>query len=151
MSTYDTDGNRRLILTAVTWNELKRIQNEGNKVVWTEDMTVWNVSERWEFPVDRGSKKLEDCDGITLYKMDLLLKANFPADPLLFAICKDETGGGHAVLCVTTDRGDFILDNRHDEIKSYDELKASGYKFLYRSQVGGKMTDLWDVIKDHRA
>lgn len=148
--THDLTADRRLRLTQAAWSSLRRINDQGNKIVWTPDQTVWGVIERWEFPKDLGHKKVEDCDGITLWKMDQLMKAGFPPDPLLFTICFTETDEGHAVLCVTTDRGDFILDNRYDDVKSYDELREIGYRFVYRSQIGGKLTDLWDRIRDNR-
>lgn len=151
MPVHDLTSDGRLKLTQAAWAALRNINNQGNKIVWTSDMTVWGVIERWEFPKDLGSRLVEDCDGITLWKMDQLLKAGFPASPLLFTICFTETDEGHAVLCVTTDRGDYILDNRYPDVKSYDELNKIGYRFLYRSQIGGKLTGLWDKIKEHRS
>lgn len=147
---YDLTADRRLHLTAAAWNTIRTINHKGNEIVWTEDKTVWGEIERWEFPKDLGDKKVEDCDGITLWKMNQLLKSGFPADPLLFTICYTETGEGHAVLCISTDRGDFVLDNRYQDVLAYEELKEIGYKFLYRSQIGGKLTDLWDKIKETR-
>lgn len=147
---HELTGDRRLKLTAAAWAAIRNVNDQGNKIVWTSDKQVWGEIERWEFPKDLGNKKVEDCDGITLWKLDQLLKQGFPADPLLFTICYTETGEGHAVLCITTDRGDFLLDNRYQDVMSYDQLKEIGYHFLYRSQIGGKLTDLWDKIEESR-
>jgi predicted transglutaminase-like cysteine proteinase len=106
------------------------------------------VKERWAFPKEMGDSKFEDCDGITLWKMHELMKRGFPADPLLFTVCHTENGSGHAILCVSTDRGDFILDNRYNGVKSYDEIRRAGYKILFRSSVGGSLTHLWDRINE---
>lgn len=35
----------------------------------------------------------------------------YPLGALLMTVGKDANGGGHAVLTVVTDRGDFVLDN----------------------------------------
>jgi predicted transglutaminase-like cysteine proteinase len=147
---HQLDARRRLVLTKEAWSLIRSINRQGNEIVWTSDKENWGVEERWELPKQVGGKKFEDCDGITLYKMHQLLKAGVPAAPLLFTICLTEFGEGHAVLCITTDRGDFILDNRFPDVKSYDEIRAAGYKVLYRSSVGGKLTDIWEKIKELR-
>jgi predicted transglutaminase-like cysteine proteinase len=77
-------------------------------------------------------------------------KKGIPGAPLLFTICRDEEGNGHAVLCVATDRGDFILDSRFEDVQSYDQIKREGYQILYRSTVGGKLNDVWERIKELR-
>lgn len=137
----------RLELTPPIWKLMQQVQKEGNKVKWTPDDETWGVVEKWTFPKEMGDKLIEDCDGITLWKMRALLQKGIPADCLLFTVCHTETGGGHAILCVITDRGDFILDNRHREIKAYNELRDMGYEFLYRSKPGHGMTWLWDRVE----
>ena len=145
---YQVDGNRRLILDPVGYAAIRRINQKGNRIVWTPDQTTWGVEERWEFPKTVNGRQFEDCDGITLWKMDAMIKEGIPATALLFCVCRAETGEGHAVLCVTTDRGDFICDNRFPDVKSYDDLKAYGYTFLYRSSIGSSLKDVWDKIQE---
>lgn len=147
---FVTDANNRLVLTHKAWADLRRINREGNEIVWTADEENWGVIEKWEFPRQMRGKLLEDCDGITLWKMNALLQAGFPNTALLFTICFTETDEGHAVLCVTTDRGDFICDNRYSDVKSYDDLRADGYRFMYRSSIGGKLEGVWDKIAEIR-
>lgn len=148
--TYQLDGSRRLILTDDAWSLLRSVNRRGNEIVWTPDQVTWGVEDRWEMPKEVDGHKIEDCDGITLWKMHELMNAGVPPTPLLFTVCRDETGEGHAILCVSTNRGDFILDNRYPDVISYDRVKADGYKILYRSSVGGSLTDLWDAIKENR-
>jgi predicted transglutaminase-like cysteine proteinase len=137
--------NGKLAITPAIWTMIQEAQKDGNRIVWTEDRETWGEIERWDFPKEVGRKKIEDCDGITLYKMRDLINRGIPAKCLLFTICYDDTGEGHAVLCVSTDRGDFILDNRFDKVKSYDDLKKIGYKFLYRTK-DGKLNANWTKI-----
>ena len=146
MLTRNDDG--RLVLTKDAWARLRRVQSDANRTVtWTSDREVWGVEEKWDFPKDSGRGLVEDCDGISLWKMRRLIADGFPPEVLLLTICKTETDEGHAVLCVTTDRGDFILDNRHRDVVSFDGLKDKGYRFLYRAKLGGKLTGDWDKIK----
>ena len=44
-------------------------------------------------------------------------------------IVSDERGKGHAVLTVRTEVGDFILDNKVDEVRLWNEVP---YRFLLR-------------------
>lgn len=148
MPTYQVDGNRRLVLDPAGWSTIRRINQKGNQIVWQEDEKTWGVAERWDFPKAQGGKQFEDCDGITLWKMDALLKEGLPPSCLLFCVCQDELGEGHAVLCVTTDRGDYVCDNRFEDVKTYDDLKAYGYRFLYRSSIGHSLQDVWDKIQE---
>lgn len=136
-----------LILTDGRWDAIKDVQRRGNgQIAWTSDKAVWGVEEKWAFPKDSGRKSIEDCDGFTLWKMRELLSRGFPAACLRFTIVRTETGEGHAILCIATDRGDYLLDNRYDRVMSYDDLKRIGYRFIYRSK-GGKLTGRWDKIK----
>ncbi|MNL88581.1 hypothetical protein D3C87_2183760 [compost metagenome] len=43
------------------------------------------------------------------------------AKALRIAVTKTPAGKGHAVLVVKTDRGDLVLDNRMNEIKSWTD------------------------------
>jgi predicted transglutaminase-like cysteine proteinase len=50
-------------------------------------------------------------------------------------VVQDETGQGHAVLAVRTDLGDFILDNKKDQVlpwhrTGYVCIKSEGDKSL---------------------
>ena len=138
--------NDMIVLDAATWTLLERVNHSGNEVKWTDDKKTWGVVDKWEFPKEVGRTKLEDCDGIVLYKIKLLLKEGFPAELMLFTVCMDMHKQGHAVLTIPTDRGDIILDNNFQHPMTYDALKGLGYKFLFRSKPGHAMTDTWEKI-----
>ena len=53
----------------------------------------------------------------------------FAAEALLITVVLDEKKEGHAVLTVVTEEGDFVLDNRRDEIRRWSDLD---YIFLKR-------------------
>jgi predicted transglutaminase-like cysteine proteinase len=57
------------------------------------------------------------------------MASGFPRQALLMTIVRESNGGGHTILTVKTDRGDFILDNMVNEIRSWDE---TGYLFIKR-------------------
>lgn len=66
--------------------------------------------EFWDVAVGTG-----DCEDYALAKRAKLLEQGASTDDLRLAVCQTETGGWHAVLIVTTDRGDYVLDNRYPE------------------------------------
>lgn len=89
----------------------ERINSEVNaSVTYKTDMQQYGVPEMWRAARPGG---LEDCDGYMLAKWGHLLAQRWPADKLVLTECRTELGEGHAVLLADTDRGLFVLDNRH--------------------------------------
>jgi predicted transglutaminase-like cysteine proteinase len=116
-----------LKLTHRTWKILDRVNREVNGYIVPEsNLDHWGTTmDHWDYPVDgRG-----DCKIYALFKRKLLLDAGFPRQALLMTIVYDLQGEGHTILTVKTDKGDFILDNLVDKIRSWD---ATGYYFLKR-------------------
>ena len=57
------------------------------------------------------------------------MELGWPASALLITVVRDERGEGHAVLTARTAQGDFILDNKTDEIKVWHRTR---YDFVMR-------------------
>ena len=114
-------------LTKASLAQLDRVNRSVNSAI--EPMTNlahWGTTlDHWDYPVDGKG----DCKVYALYKRKLLIDAGFPRQALLMTVVKDLEGEGHAVLTVKTDRGEFVLDNLTDEIRSWD---ATGYTFIKR-------------------
>jgi predicted transglutaminase-like cysteine proteinase len=88
------------------------------------DESLYGTAEYWTLPTDAG-----DCEDIMLLKKKLLVEKGISADSLRITVVLDENGGGHAVLTLITSAGDFILDNRRNDIRNWS---ATGYTFLKR-------------------
>lgn len=114
-------------LTPRTWSTLDRINREVNGyIVPISNLDHWGTTQdHWDYPIDGKG----DCKIYALFKRKLLLDAGFPRQALLMTVVYDLHGEGHAILTVKTDRGDFVLDNLVDKIRSWD---ATGYYFLKR-------------------
>lgn len=94
-------------LTRERWKEIIQINNEVNAAVAPlTDREIFGVEERWEYPGVVG-----DCEDYALQKRKRLNEMGYPLRALLMTVGKDADGGGHAVLTVVTDLGDFVLDN----------------------------------------
>ena len=69
------------------------------------------------------------CNEYAVQKRHDLLAAGFPPSALLLASAVTSFGVNHLVLVVSTDRGDFVLDNLRDEIRPWNR---TGYRWLAR-------------------
>ena len=123
----------RLVLTQAKWEMLDAVNSSTNSQITPEsDQDLYGVAENWIYPTTAG-----DCEDYALLKKRELQKMGVPADELLITVLLDEKNEGHAVLTVVTDKGDFILDNRHNDILRWDHTP---YTFLKRqSQVDSKL------------
>jgi predicted transglutaminase-like cysteine proteinase len=117
---------KKLALNQATWSELVRVNQSVNaQIEQVEDIVLYGVSEKWTYP-DEGKG---DCEDIALLKRRILMREGIPRQALLMTVVRDETGAGHAVLTVATDRGDFVLDSKTSRIMGWE---ATGYGFIKR-------------------
>lgn len=115
----------KLRLSGEIWDQIVQVNNYVNNTIRpATDMEVYGVAEMWTYPVDAG-----DCEDFALLKKRYLAGLGVSPDEMLMTVLLDEKGEGHAVLTITTDQGDLILDNRRNEILRWDR---TGYKFLKR-------------------
>jgi predicted transglutaminase-like cysteine proteinase len=88
------------------------------------DMEIYGQAEYWTIPVTKG-----DCEDYALLKRQRLMSRGWPASALLMTVVRDEKGEGHAVLTARTVQGDFVLDNKVDEIKVWSRTP---YEYVMR-------------------
>jgi len=113
----------RRLLTAVT-----RLANHA--ILAETDDDHYHLDRKalvdwWTYPDDGAG----DCSDYMLLKRKLLIEAGWPRSAALATVVIDRDGEGHAVLTVTTDQGDFILDNLTDKLLRWDE---TGYAYVKR-------------------
>lgn len=106
-------------------SELDEVNRWANHAVQpATDMEIYGVSEHWTYPTERG-----DCEDYALLKQKMLMARGWPKSSLLLTVVRDEKGEGHAVLTARTAQGDFVLDNKVDDVRVWS---ASGYYFIMR-------------------
>jgi len=59
----------------------------------------------------------------------MLIARGWPVSSLLLTVVRDEKGDGHAVLTARTLQGDFILDNKFEDIRLWTRAP---YEFVMR-------------------
>ncbi len=118
-----------LELTSARWQSLYQINTMVNiKVKPVSDQDLYGEAEVWTLPAEAG-----DCEDYLLLKKKHLEALGFPSSSLLITVVYDERNEGHAVLTVATTEGDFILDNRRNDILRWH---VTGYRFLKRQSHG---------------
>ena len=121
-----TTEPRDLVLSLEAWMTLVRINKWVNETIKPlTDLEHWGVFERWSYPDDGYG----DCEDYVLLKRRLLIQLGWPREVLLVTVVRDKDDTGHAVLTVTTDKGDYVLDNQNEDILLWSE---TGYRFEKR-------------------
>ena len=116
---------QRLDMTPEMWNAAFKINAYvNNSIKPVSDIDLYGVVEKWTIPVDAG-----DCEDYVLLKKRDLESLGFPSSSLLITVVLDEKQEGHAVLTLSTKQGDYILDNRRDQILRWNDVN---YTFLKR-------------------
>lgn len=118
-------SEEKVVMSPERWNQLSMVNSYVNgKIAPISDQELYGEAEHWAYPTDAG-----DCEDYVLLKKRQLQDLGFSPEALLITVVLDEKGEGHAVLTVTTDAGDYVLDNRLDSILRWSNTR---YKFLKR-------------------
>jgi predicted transglutaminase-like cysteine proteinase len=113
-------------MTAQLWRLVTDVNLKVNRAVKPlTDAEHWGVVDRWSFPDDGYG----DCEDYQVLKRKRLADAGVPRRAMRMTVVLDENNEGHAVLMVRTDRGDYILDNKRDEVLPWHQ---TGYVFVKR-------------------
>ena len=121
-----------ITISVDSWDKLFAINTMVNsKIRPVSDQELYGEPEVWTYPTTAG-----DCEDFLLLKKRYLEALGFPPQSLLITVVLDEKSEGHAVLTAVTTQGDFILDNRRDDILRWEK---TGYRFLKRqSQINAR-------------
>lgn len=117
--------DQRFFASAARLAELDAINRAVNhEIEPVTDLDLYGITDYWTMPVTKG-----DCEDYVLLKRKLLMELGWPASALLITVVRDERGEGHAILTARTAQGDFVLDNKTDEIKVWHRTR---YDFVMR-------------------
>lgn len=135
---------KKIKLTPDIFSIMKNVNdNLNHKIKPASDYELYNTVEMWV--IDAIQKGAGDCEDYVLAKWRVLVDKGFPPRALLIAIVKDEYDVGHAILIVRTGVGDFVLDNKRNDIRTLNQVKTYGYVF-YAIQDPNNLTK-WRNIK----
>lgn len=122
--------------TPVLWQELNRVNSDVNAAIAPEDdEDHYGRADYWTIPTDGYG----DCEDYALTKRKTLIEAGLPEGALRVAVVRLWDGERHAVLTVSTDHGDYVLDNMRAEIVPWFD---SGYVWVERQAA----TNSWNWV-----
>lgn len=121
----DGSRQRRLAMSEEKWLLVRMVNAFVNGAIApVTDETLYGTPEYWTIPTDAG-----DCEDVVLLKKKILVSKGIAEEALRITVVLDEHGEGHAVLTLTAQSGDYILDNRRNEIRAW---ASTGYTMLKR-------------------
>jgi predicted transglutaminase-like cysteine proteinase len=123
VSTAISDG--RFQMTPERLSDLDEINRAVNREIEpATDLEIYGVNELWTVPKVRG-----DCEDFALLKRQRLMEQGWPSNALLLTVVRDEKNEGHAILTARTSQGDFVLDNKIDAVRLWNNTP---YHFVMR-------------------
>jgi len=124
--TAPANAPRQLHMTETLRHTLEAVNIAFNEAFVAEDDTAhYGKEEYWTIPTDGYG----DCEDYVVAKRQVLIHLGLPEPALRIAVVLTPNFVRHAVLTVVTDEGNFVLDNLHDEVVSWDQ---TAYVFLER-------------------
>lgn len=122
----DTNEPEIVTLDQLSWRTILAVNREVNdEITPVTDIELYGMADYWDFPHSGAG----DCEDIQLLKRQRLADAGLPRRAMRMTVVIDELNEGHAVLMIRTDRGDFILDNKTDDVLAWHETP---YVFVSR-------------------
>lgn len=129
----------RVRMSDSRWNELVKVNDFVNgRISPVTDQDLYNTPELWTYPERSG-----DCEDYVLLKRRHLIDLGWPPQTLLITVVRDIDNGGHAVLTVVTDLGDFILDNQNPDI-----LPWMSTRYTYHKRQSQNGPNNWVSLQD---
>lgn len=122
---------RMIGLTGGAWSRIQQVNRSVNaRIAPMDDQSHWGREDVWDLAEDgRG-----DCEDLQLRKRRILAGYGIPRRAMRMTAVALPDGTGHAVLTISTDRGDLVLDNRTGAVLPW---AATGYTFLKRESQDG--------------
>ncbi|RRN64734.1 transglutaminase-like cysteine peptidase [Caulobacter sp. 602-1] len=134
-----------LAWTTRTDREQVKLLNQVNQLVnrtvkKATDLELYGQPEYWSLPRQVNGKLYGDCEDYALEKRRQLIAAGVPETALSMAVAFTARGESHAVLMVSLESGDWVLDNLTPWATPWEDLN---YRWVER-QIPG--TALWTTI-----
>ncbi|HUZ13475.1 MAG TPA: transglutaminase-like cysteine peptidase [Caulobacteraceae bacterium] len=132
---------RRLMRTLASVNA-----SVNHAIRYVSDEALYGTSDYWTLPLEAGGPGAGDCKDYVLEKRRALAAAGVPDADLSIAIVRTSWGVTHAVLLVSTERGELVLDSLAPDIRPW---RQAPYTWLER-QAPGRPLDWVKVVRSPR-
>lgn len=133
--------------------QINQINRQINRaMIGVTDQVAFGRTEFWTMPLSAPeyrtvrTRPLADCEDFALEKRRALINAGIPENALYLAVAVSPRTSLHAVLVISTDQGDLVLDNLNDWIVGFQE---TGYTWVKR-QSSTSMLDWADAVQSEQ-
>lgn len=99
-----------------------------NNVNLKVNRSIQSKSEEGTDDVWQLMPRLGDCEDYAISKRHSLIEEGWPSSKLLLALARIPDGRYHTVLVVKTDRGDLILDNLSNQVRTFSQVNYQWLK-----------------------
>ena len=115
--------------------DLQEVNDKYNEVEYSNDPAFLDT---WD-ELDPQAKEGNDCDSYAVSKLLDLCRRKWPIESLRLATCITEGGTveNHAVLVVSFEGKEYVLDNRQRGLCSLKDLYSIGYTPVRIQREGG--------------
>jgi predicted transglutaminase-like cysteine proteinase len=125
-----------LPLNAPLMAQLNRVNQRINQAIrYVPEEIISGDKDNWRLPLLLGNAA-GDCKAYALEKRRALLEEGLPLADLSIAIVLTQRGETHAVLLVTTDQGELVLDNLSPWVRPW---RDAPYRWLRRQAPGRQL------------
>ena len=108
-------------LDKAAWELINTVnRNVNRRIRRSSDARTFGVADFWQAPTEPGARG--DCEDYVLAKRADLLRAGIPAGALSIAIVNTRWGESHAVLLLSSNVGEVVLDNLSPWISRWDQV-----------------------------
>jgi predicted transglutaminase-like cysteine proteinase len=126
---------------------LDRVNQRINRAIrYLSDDAQYGADDYWTLPLEAGGSAAGDCKDYVLEKRRALIAAGIPAAQLSIAIVRTTWGEAHAVLLVSTDRGELVMDSLSSRILAW---RKAPYQWIERQAPGQQLA--WVKIASDRS
>jgi predicted transglutaminase-like cysteine proteinase len=133
----DAAAPRRIALTPDMLQVMRLVNVAMNRSIRPEeDRAHYGLDEYWTIPLDGYG----DCDEYVLVKRKALLDLGFPEPSLRIAEVFAPRFVRHVVLIVSTDKGNYVLDNLKDDVATWDRAAYGWVKWQDPQSSSGWMS-----------
>jgi predicted transglutaminase-like cysteine proteinase len=120
----------QVVLNADRMAQLQQVNSHVNSTITeVSDMEQYGRDDVWALPTNGKG----DCEDFALLKRKLLVQKGWPASALSIMVGTTSQGEAHAVLTVSTDKGEYVLDNLTSSI-----LTPSQTGHVFHSRQSGR-------------
>lgn len=114
----DPAGTMTVELTAETLETMQRVNRDVNASIMPVAKSDAIADGGWTISPASG-----DCNDYAVTKRHELVQKGLPANALRLAVVKTQSGIGHLVLVVSSNKGDLVLDNLSETILPWQLTK----------------------------